>query len=59
MSSTPIEGTASSDDLRRWDALDSQYERLVDASDRLLIEFDLPAQSDRADVADQGLRAAS
>jgi hypothetical protein len=55
-------GTGDSDGGTRWAALDSQYERLVDAADRLLIELDRPADRDlaaRTDRADQRLRTAS
>jgi hypothetical protein len=55
-------GTGDSDGRARWAALDSQYERLVDAADRLLIEPDRPADSDlasRTDRADQRVRTAS
>jgi hypothetical protein len=54
MSGTSTSGADSKDDSRRWAALDSQNERLADASELLLLKLN----RDRAD-AERPLKAAS
>lgn len=54
MSGTSLVDAGNSDSRQRWAALDSQHERLVDASDPLLSEL----TRDRAD-RDRSLQVAS